>query len=83
LFTGLFKTMKVSKYKCRVSEAEIYGNVVYDRGECEWESVTEGQSPLRWQGRYYAVRHRGADGVWRLHRLIENELPSHEAASDT
>jgi uncharacterized protein (TIGR02246 family) len=75
LFSGAFRTMRVSKYRLIVAEVEIYGDVAYDRGEFDWESSTHDGAKQTTHGRYHAVRHRGTDGVWRVHRLIENEVP--------
>jgi len=73
-FEGAFEALTVSAYSFTVTEAEIHGNTAYDRGTFVWESAAAGQAPVRSVGRYSAVRHRGADGVWRIHRLIENEV---------
>lgn len=73
--TRAFRSMTVETYRFEVAEAEIFGGTAYDRGTYTWESISEGQPPQRTTGRYHAVRRRGSDGVWRLHRLIENSSP--------
>ena len=75
-FQEFFGAMTVSAYRSTVAEVEVYGDVAYDRGTFIWESVLSDGTPINAPGRYSAVRHRGSDGVWRLHRIIENEPPS-------
>ena len=71
-FRQAFVSMTVFVYRFSVIEAEIYGDVCYDRGTYVWESVWGDQPNTRTSGRYSAVRRRGNDGVWRVHRIIEN-----------
>ena len=66
----------VSKYQFSISELEVYGNIAYDRGTFVWEAAGKDGSKLNTSGRYSAVRMKGSDGSWRIHRLIENELPA-------
>jgi ketosteroid isomerase-like protein len=75
-FQDFFGELTVSAYRSTVVEVEVYGDVSYDRGTFIWESFLSDGTPINAPGRYSAVRHRGSDGVWRLHRLIENEPPS-------
>ena len=72
-FQDFFGELTVSAYRTTVVEVEVYGDVAYERGTFIWESFLSDGTPINSPGRYSAVRHRGADGVWRLHRLIENE----------
>ena len=75
-FQDFFGELTVSAYRTTVAEVEVYGDVAYDRGTFIWESVLSDGTPINAPGRYSAVRHRGSEGVWRVHRLIENEPPS-------
>ena len=75
-FQDFFGELTVFAYRSTVVEVEVYGDVAYDRGTFIWESVLSDGTLINAPGRYSAVRHRGSDGVWRLHRLIENESPS-------
>jgi uncharacterized protein (TIGR02246 family) len=53
-------------------EFEVYGDVAYERGSMTWIGGPKGQATYPVQNlRYSVVRHRGADGAWRIHRLIE------------
>jgi len=75
-FQNVVQNMTVTAYEFEVVEAEIFGDVAYDRGNFRWVSSWQGQTPEESFGRYSAVRHRGPDGVWRIHRFIENVGPN-------
>ena len=63
----------VAAFTLAPDESEEYGDVAYERGTFTWISATNGQpSVARRNLRYSTVRQRGPDGVWRLHRYIEN-----------
>lgn len=75
ILSSLFETTKVIKYNLKPNEIEVYDDVAYERGTYVWISVI-GKDTSRTNGRYSAVRHQGQDGKWRIHRLIENTVPS-------
>lgn len=75
ILSSLFETTKVIKYNLKPNEIEVYDDVAYERGTYVWISVI-GKDTSRMNGRYSAVRHQGQDGKWRIHRLIENTVPS-------
>jgi hypothetical protein len=64
----------VAAFTLAPEESEEYGDVAYERGTFTWMSGAKGQppTPARHLLRYSIVRHRGTDGVWRIHRYIEN-----------
>ena len=63
----------VAAFTLAPAESEEYGDVAYERGTFTWISAANGERPVaRRSLRYSIVRHRGPDGVWRLHRYIEN-----------
>ena len=76
LLAGFFQGNTVKKYELRINEIEVYGNMAYERGTFVWESSGKDGSQMRSGGRYSAVRLKGEDGQWRVHRLIENQLPN-------
>jgi ketosteroid isomerase-like protein len=75
LFQGFFQGNTISMYSLTIKELEVYGTVAYDRGTFRWESKSKKGQPLISVGRYHIVHHRGQDGLWRIHRLIENQVP--------
>jgi ketosteroid isomerase-like protein len=67
-----FSGNTVAAFTLVPDELETYGDVAYERGTFTWVGGSKGQlSPAR-QARYSLVRRRGRDGVWRIHRYIEN-----------
>ncbi len=67
-------TVKV--YALTMIELEVYGSAAYDRGTFVWTSISSDQDTSVQRGRYSAVRTRGPDGQWRIHRLLDNTSPA-------
>ncbi len=70
-----FRANTVVAYKLVVQELELVGNTAYERGIYTWTSIGAAQDTSLERGRYSIVRKRGADGAWRIHRLLENTSP--------
>ncbi len=71
-----FQTHTVSVFTLTLSELEVCGPAAYDRGTFEWTSISSDQDTTVQRGRYSAVRTRGSDGQWRIHRLLDNTSPA-------
>lgn len=68
-----FSSNIVTAYTLSPDELEVYGDFAYERGTFMWAARPKGQTPgAPRQLRYAAVRRRGPDGVWRIHRYLEN-----------
>lgn len=70
-----FRANTVVAYKLVVQELELVGNTAYERGIYTWTSIGAAQDASLERGRYSIVRKQGADGAWRIHRLLENTSP--------
>ena len=75
LLAGYFAADSVAEYRLQIRELEVYGNVAHARGDYVWRSGPRGQPGTQRLGRFSAEYQRGADGRWRMHRLLENLLP--------
>jgi uncharacterized protein (TIGR02246 family) len=71
-----FQIHTVSVFTLTMSELEVYGPTAYDRGTFVWTSISSDQDTTAQRGRYSAVRTRGSDGQWRIHRLLDNTSPA-------
>jgi uncharacterized protein (TIGR02246 family) len=69
---GFFAGNAVAAFTLVPDELEAYGEVAYERGTFTWAGGPKGQPAPARQVRYSLVRRRGPDGVWRIHRYIEN-----------
>ena len=68
-----FRGNVVTAYTLAPDELEVYGDVAYERGTFTWAAGPKAQTPAAPRRlRYAAVRRRGPDGTWRIHRYIEN-----------
>ncbi len=76
---GFYERYFVQAEQHRTVELEAYGDTAYDRGTYLFVSGPRGGAAKTERGRYSAVWHRGADGVWRVHRYLENLLPADPA----
>jgi uncharacterized protein (TIGR02246 family) len=73
---GFYQRNVVQAHQLQLTELEVYGDVAYSRGTYLWVAGARGQPATTERGRYAAVWQRGADGLWRIHRYLENLLPS-------
>ena len=72
VLANFFSTASVERYTFHLAELDVCSSKAYGRGEFDWLVRSP---PMRVHGRFFAVFQRGTDGVWRLHRLIENATP--------
>jgi len=73
---GFYQRNVVQAHQLQLTELEAYGDMAYSRGTYLWVAGARGQAATTERGRYAAVWQRGADGLWRIHRYLENLLPS-------
>ncbi len=73
---GFYQRNVVQAHRLTTVELEVYGDTAYDRGTYLFVSGPRGRPATTDRGRYFAMWVRGADGVWRIHRYLENLLPA-------
>ena len=73
---SFYEKFAVRAHQLTTVELEVYGDIAYDRGTYLFVSGPRGQPPTTERGRYWAMWRRDADGVWRIHRYMENLLSS-------
>lgn len=75
LFEMILRGMTVMKYELVVEELEVFGSTTYERGIFDYLAVTASQDTTADQGRYIMIRKKSSDGVWLIHRWLENKSP--------
>lgn len=70
-----FRRTSVEQYALTTVELDVYGDVAYEFGTYEWSSIFADTDTISEFGRYSAVRIKGDDGHWRIHRLLDNTMP--------
>lgn len=71
-----FTTSSVEAFTLSAAEIQIYGDHAFERGTFVWSAGPKGEPAIRRNGRYMLLRVRDSDGVWKIHRYIENCLPA-------
>ena len=75
-FNGVLKNQKVNSYILNIEELEVYNNSVFERGTFYWFSERINGNVFKANGRYWILRKYTEQNTWKIHRFIENELPS-------
>ncbi len=78
MMTAFYQKYVVQVHELTTAELEVYGDTAYDRGTYLWivGPREPGGAVTTERGRYAAVWHKGVGGTWRIHRYLENLLPS-------
>ena len=76
ILADFFANYTVAQYFLQLKELDVFGDAAYGRGTFTWEAGPQGEEAKTTHGRFATVYRRGADGQWRLHRLIENAMPT-------
>jgi ketosteroid isomerase-like protein len=72
LLSAFLSSMAVARYDFTSVELEVYGSRAFERGTYIWSAGPRGESAATDIGRYWMVKVKSDDGLWRVHRLIEN-----------
>jgi uncharacterized protein (TIGR02246 family) len=80
LFRDFAAANTVTAFQRQLVEVQVCGASAYERGTFLFIFGPAGQAPITQRGRYLTVWVRGPDGVWRIHRYMENLLPSSSPA---
>lgn len=75
-FNGVLKNQKVNSYILNIEELEVYNNSALERGTFYWFSERKNGKAFKANGRYWILRKYTEQNTWKIHRFIENELPS-------
>ncbi len=75
LFERILRVNTVAKYQLVVEELEVYRNTAYELGAFDYFAISASQDTTVDQGRYIMIRKKGSDGVWLIHRWLENKSP--------
>lgn len=70
-----FGDNKVENIVVSTLELDVMGPKAYEHGVFEQKVVPKKGKSYVQKSRYYAVWQREADGVWRFHRFLFNDLP--------
>lgn len=76
ILAAFFDANAVAQYSLELTELDVSDSSAFGRGTFVWASGPRGAVAQERRGRFAAVYRRGADGIWRLHRLLENLLPA-------
>ena len=76
LLGQFFSANRVSAFTLRPVELRVADNQAFERGTFIWSAGPKTGSVTTRNGRYFVLRVRESDGVWRIHRYIENCLPA-------
>lgn len=76
ILADFFTNYTVAQYLLQLKELDVFGDAAYGRGTFTWQAGPHGEDAKTTYGRFAAVYRRGADGQWRLHRLLENAMPT-------
>jgi uncharacterized protein (TIGR02246 family) len=71
----LWRTVTVTKAETATDAIEVFGNVGYQWGAYDQVVAVHGQQPADYHGRLVAEWRRGADGTWRIRRLLVQPSP--------
>ena len=72
----VFENHKVNSWALTVEELEVFNNTIFERGTFHWDSEYKNDTPIKGNGRYFAIRKCNDQNIWVIHRFIENALPS-------
>ena len=75
-FNRVLKNQKVNSYILNIEELEVYNNSALERGTFYWYSERKNGKAFKASGRYWTLRKYTEPNTWKIHRFIENELPS-------
>jgi ketosteroid isomerase-like protein len=76
LLTQFFSANRVAAFTLKPVELRAAGRQAFERGTFVWAAGPKTGSMVTRNGRYFVLRVRESDGVWRIHRYIENCLPA-------
>lgn len=76
LLAQFFSANRVASFTLQPLELSVAGNQAFERGTFVWSAGPKSGPLTSRNGRYFVLRVREPDGVWRIHRYIENCLPA-------
>ena len=75
-FANFLAGNAVSYFTTQPTAIEVCDSLAYERGTFAWAFVPRGQPSVMLRGRYSTMWVRGGDGIWRIHRYLENLIPN-------
>lgn len=71
-----FSANRVAAFTLTPLELHVAGSQAFERGTFVWSAGPKTGAVTTRNDRYFVLRVREPDGIWRIHRYIENCLPA-------